>query len=81
MRTVSQINIVNIKVDKHSISPQTFDLAYKIKEGLININDLPPIKLQYVNGTYVLKDGRHRITAFKLLGIKSIKSKYYKNAF
>lgn len=79
MRRIEQINIKNIVVDKHSISKETFDLAYKIKTNKLSIEYLPPIKLEYIkDGTYKLKDGRHRITAFKLLGIKSIKSKFYK---
>lgn len=80
MRTTKLINIKNIKVDNHSISPQTFDLAFKIKTCIIDIDDLPPIKLQCIgNGSYKLRDGRHRITAFKLLGKTHIKSKFYKN--
>tara|TARA_R110000796_G_scaffold154621_1_gene271313 strand:- start:2317 stop:2559 length:243 start_codon:yes stop_codon:yes gene_type:complete len=79
MRVIQFINTINIIVDNYSISPQTFDLASKIKSGQINIEELPPIKLvSHMDGSYRLKDGRHRITAFKLLGIKEIKSKFYK---
>lgn len=79
MRVESWINICNIIVDRHSISQQTFDLALKIKLGEIKIEELPAIKLDMnSNGTYILKDGRHRITALKLLGEKRIKSKYFK---
>ena len=78
-RVTEQINLINIKVDRHSISKQTFDLAFKIKLGEINIEELPPIKLIMNNkGAFILKDGRHRLTAFKLLGYKTIKSKYFK---
>lgn len=80
MRVTSWINIVNIKVDRYSISKQTFDLAQKIESGKINVNDLPPIKV-FLNkqGTFILKDGRHRITAYKLLGLTKIKAKYYRH--
>ncbi|MDC7249163.1 MAG: ParB/Srx family N-terminal domain-containing protein [Sphaerochaetaceae bacterium] len=65
-------------MDKHSISPQTFDLAKKLDSKEITPEDLPPVKLVYnMNGSYTLLDGRHRVTAFKLLGLEQIKSKYY----
>lgn len=77
MRRVSFINLVNIVVDKHSISPQTFDLAKKLESGEITPEDLTPIKTVNQNGTHILKDGRHRVTAFKLVGLKQIKARYY----
>lgn len=79
MRTTSWVNICNIIIDRHSISEQTLDLAMKVKLGEIKTNDIPPIKLiMNKDGAFKLKDGRHRLTAFKLLGKKLIKANYYK---
>lgn len=78
MRKVAFINIVNIVVDRHSISPQSFDLAKKLEKGTITLEDLPTIKVVEKGGTFILKDGRHRITAVKLIGETRIKARYYK---
>lgn len=77
MRVEKFVNITNIIVDKHSISEQTFDLAKKLDSGIIKVEDLPPVKLIEDKGTFILTDGRHRITAYKLVGIKQIKGRYY----
>lgn len=78
MRIVKEINITNIIVDSHSISPQSFDLAKKIESGEYDTLTMTPIKLENLNnGTFRLRDGRHRITAFKLVGRKKILSKYF----
>lgn len=77
MRVVEFINIANVVVDRHSISEQSFDLAKKLDSGQIQPSDLTPIKVVLNKGAYVLKDGRHRITAFKLVGLKQIKAKYH----
>jgi len=80
MRITSWINICNISVDRHSISKQTFDLASKLENNEIFKDELPPIRVTLnKNGTFILKDGRHRVTAYKLLGLKTIKAKYYKH--
>lgn len=78
MRVVKYIPIINIIVDSHSISEETYDLALKIDCGEIDIDKLTPIKVVMKDGSYILRDGRHRVTAFKLLGIKKIKAKFFK---
>ncbi len=82
MRVTKLINISEIIVDKYSISPKTLALVDYIRNeegnhiGVCIL--LPPIKVQKLeNGQYKLKDGRHRVTAFKLLGIKMITAKFY----
>lgn len=77
MRVIKQINLCNIEVDNYSISPQTLDLCMKIKSGEVKIEDLPPIKVHWNGIIFKLTDGRHRITAMKLLGETEIKAKYY----
>ncbi len=71
MRIIKEIPIHNIKVDRFSISPETLSLVDFIRSG----GEVPAIKIQKLDGRYILKDGRHRITAYKLLGIKTIKCK------
>ena len=79
MRVVEYINVQNVIVDSYSISPQSYELALKLDCGEINYEDLPPIKVvMNKDGTYILKDGRHRMTAFRLLGWTKIKAKFYK---
>lgn len=73
MRVLKDIPIDLIVVDRHSISKETLALVDFIRSG----GEIPPIKIQIENQRYKLKDGRHRITAFKLLGRKTIHCKYY----
>ena len=76
LKVIEFINVINIKVDKHSISKETYDLAKKLDNNTLTPEDLPPIKVEYNKGTFILKDGRHRVTAFKLLGLKRIKARF-----
>lgn len=71
MRVVKEIPIRNIVVDRFSISPETLCLVDFIREG----GEIPAIKIQKLNNRYILRDGRHRITAYRLLGIEKIKCK------
>lgn len=73
MRTEKEIPIRNIAVDRFSISPETLALCDHIRNG----GNIPAIKVQKKDGVYILKDGRHRITAYKLLGKQKIKCKLY----
>jgi len=74
MRVVRAIPIQNIIVDRHSISPQTLSIAKHMESG----GSVPPIKVVCLNGSYILRDGRHRVTAAKLLGLTTIDAKFYK---
>ncbi len=73
MRIYKDLLIRNIKVDRHPINLRTLLLLEDIKKnGLFK-----PIKVQCLgNGSYKIKDGRHRITAHKLLGKTNIKCCY-----
>lgn len=73
MRIIKEINIDQIIVDKHSVSKETLNIVDFIRKG----GKLPPIKVQKIKGQYKLKDGRHRITAYKLLGCKKIECKFF----
>lgn len=73
MRVEKYINISNIKVDKFSLSKETLGIIDYIRSG----GEVPPIKVYKKDGVYVLKEGRHRITAHKLLGLTKIKCKLY----
>lgn len=73
MRVIKELTVSLIEVDNHSLSKETLSICDYIRNG----GEVPPIKVQVINNKYKLKDGRHRITAYKLLGIKKIKCKYY----
>ena len=76
---VRYIHISNIKFDNIPLNPQTLDLAIKIHTGEIDPNSLPPIKVMLLpNGQYLIRDGRHRVTAFKLNGLDRIKAYVFK---
>jgi hypothetical protein len=66
------IKIESIFWDKLPINPSVLNLVFFIKSG----GEIPPIHLQVSSvGGYKLRDGRHRVAAYKLLGIKEIKAK------
>ncbi len=76
---VKYIFISNIKFDNIPMNPQSLDLAIKIYNKEIVPNSLPPIKVKLLpNGQYLIRDGRHRVVAFKLNGIDRIKAYIYK---
>lgn len=71
MKTKKHILIESILIDKLPINPTVLALVDHIRNGGL----IPPIKLQKSNkGGYKLKDGRHRVCALKLLGIKEIEA-------
>lgn len=72
MRTIQKLPINLIIVDRHSITPQTFDLAKKLSTGFT----VPPIKVHRHGNKWILTDGRHRITAHKLCGMTEILCKF-----
>lgn len=78
MKTITKlVNTCNISIDKHPLNPTTLDLIDFIR--VHGISNLPPIRVKMSdNGVYIIKDGRHRVTAFKLLGIKEILAKVSK---
>lgn len=70
MKRIKIINISNISIDNYPLNTSTFNLSIHINQG----GSIPPIKVKILNGLYIIKDGRHRVTACKLLGIKKIKA-------
>lgn len=73
MKITKGILIESILIDKLPINPTVLSLVFFIKSG----GEIPPIHLQVsINGGYKLKDGRHRVCAYKLLGIKTIKATF-----
>lgn len=73
IRKTEWINVANIKMDSHPINPSTLSLVDHIRSG----GSIPPIKVKLdPNGTFVIKDGRHRVTTYKLLGLDKIKATY-----
>ena len=73
MRIIDFINISLIKMDRYPLNEKTLDLIKHLERG----GSVPPIKIARLkDGRFIIRDGRHRITAFKLMGRKRIKSKY-----
>jgi len=69
---IKTVKIESILIDKLPINPTVLNLIDYLRSG----GEIPPVHLQKSEaGGYKLKDGRHRICAFKLLGIKEIKAK------
>lgn len=72
-RLVMQINVGNIEMDRYPLNPTTLDLIKFLEAG----GTVPPIKIaKQVTGRFKIRDGRHRLTAFKLLGRKTIEAKF-----
>ncbi len=73
---ITDIKIESIFWDKIPINPSVLRLVDFIRSG----GEIPPIHLQKSDkGGYKLRDGRHRVAAYKLLGYKTIKSKINDN--
>lgn len=73
MRVTNLVPIGNIVMDRYQINPETMSLVRHLEGG----GTVPPIKIyKLASGQFQIKDGRHRVTAFKLLGRESIKATY-----
>lgn len=67
------IPIQQIEMDHHPLNPSTLGLVTHLAGG----GEVPPIHVQsLVNGRYRICDGRHRVTAYKLLGYRHIEARY-----
>ncbi len=65
----SNINLSNIKMDRHPLNPSTLSLVEHLRAS----GTIPPIHVMLLkNGQYKICDGRHRVTALKLLGRKTV---------
>lgn len=60
-------------MDRWPICPRTLNLIDYIRNG----GGVPAIKVvKKSTGGYIIKDGRHRVLAHKMLGIKQIKADF-----
>ena len=73
MKVVTEINISGILYDKLPMNRQVLDIVFFIMSG----GELPPVKLEKTENGWLLKDGRHRLAAHKLLGKEKILAKHY----
>ena len=73
LRHESFIDINLIRMDRYPMNPSTLNLIDYLRKG----GSIPPIKVaKHPNGGYIIRDGRHRVLAHKMLGIDKIKAKY-----
>lgn len=68
MKTTGFVNISGILYDKLPMNRDVLDIVFFIMSG----NEVPAIKLQKTQNGWKLKDGRHRLAAYKLLGKQTI---------
>ena len=67
------IDISLIKVDRYPMNIKTLNLIDYLRNG----GEVPPIKVvKLPKGGYMIKDGRHRLLAHKMLGLSKIKAKF-----
>jgi len=73
MKIINEIDISLIRMDRYPINEKTLRLVDYLRNGGV----VPEIKVaKHPLGGFIIKDGRHRITAYRLLGRKTIKAKY-----
>jgi uncharacterized ParB-like nuclease family protein len=72
MRVIKDHPIDGVRSDRIPLTPKTLRLIVFLQKG----GSVPPIHVTPKHGYYSILDGRHRYTAFKLLGRKTIKIKY-----
>jgi ParB-like chromosome segregation protein Spo0J len=73
MRIIRDVNVSSIKMDRYPLNKSTLNLIKYLESG----GSVPPIKIATLKkGNYLIRDGRHRITAFKLLGWEKIEAKF-----
>ncbi len=73
MKVEKMIHICSIKMDNYPLNPSTLNLIDFIRNG----GEVPAIRISKMsNGQFKIKDGRHRLTAYKLLGRKEILAKF-----
>ena len=73
MRKKDFVYIEGLQWDKLPINKTVLDLVFFIMSG----GEIEPIKLIKTETGWFVKDGRHRIAAYKLLNKKLILAKYY----
>lgn len=74
MRVQALIPVRQIKMDRSPLNTKTLSLVDFLRSG----GTVPPIHVQLKNGSFYIRNGRHRVTAFKLLGRQLIDARYGK---
>jgi ParB-like chromosome segregation protein Spo0J len=70
MREIREIPISCVRMDRYPLNPTMIGLLTHMSSG----GTVPPIKVALRgDGTYEIRDGRHRVLAHKLLGMKHIR--------
>jgi len=72
MKVESEILIESLIVDRLPVNNEVLQLVFFLMSGGI----VPPIHVQKVNDGWRVRDGRHRVAAYKLLGLKTINAKH-----
>lgn len=72
IRIERDLPIGSIRMDRWSIGPATLALVDHLRAG----GKVPPIHVMFKDGAFHILDGRHRVTAYKLLGAKTIRVRY-----
>lgn len=73
IRHTCLIDIGLIRMDRYPMNPSTLSLIDYLRGGGV----VPAIKVaKHPLGGYIIRDGRHRVLASKLLGRKQIKAKF-----
>jgi hypothetical protein len=72
MRIIKLIKISQIKVDRWPMTRKTYELAKFIDAG----GNVPPIRVQSQQSNFLIRDGRHRLLAHKLLGMEYIRATF-----
>lgn len=73
MRKTYFVYIEGLHWDKLPMNKTVLDLVFFIMSG----GEIPPIKIVKTENGYKVRDGRHRIAAYKLLDKKLILARYY----
>ena len=73
IRRICMIDIGLIRMDRYPMNKSTLSLIDFLREG----GEVPAIQVaKHPKGGYIIRDGRHRVLANKLLGHKTIKAKF-----
>lgn len=73
MRIIEDVPLSLVVVDHYKLAPETLALVAYLEDG----GTVPPIHTARLpGGRHKLLDGRHRVTAAKLLGRTSIRARF-----
>ena len=71
-RIIRDIPVSAIAMDRHPLNPSTLSLVEYLAAG----GSVPPIHVAKTRSGYQICDGRHRVTASKLLGREMISARF-----